>query len=116
MAQRTVSVLIDDITGKELANGEGETVSFALDGNQYEIDIDHKTADKLRAALVAYINAGRRVGGTRQSLEPRGRRGVTRRDPLQTKAIRDWATSNGYDVSGRGRIPASIVEEYEAAH
>lgn len=116
MAQRTVTVLIDDITGKELPDGQGETVSFALDGHQYELDIDHKTADKLRAEMGTYIKAGRRVGGARQSLESRGHRGVTRRDPLQTKAIRDWAKSNGYDVSGRGRIRADIVEEYEAAH
>ncbi len=116
MAQRQVTVLIDDITGKELPHDEGETVSFALDGKQYEIDIDRKTADKLRAAMVTYIRAGRRVGGTSRRAEPRDGRGVTRRDPLQTKAIRDWAKYNGYDVSPRGRIPASIVEAYETAH
>ncbi len=116
MAQRTVTVLIDDITGKELADGEGETVSFALDGNQYELDVDHKAAERLRAAMAAYIKAGRRVSRTSRRTEPRGSRSITRRDPLQTKAIRDWATSNGYDVSPRGRIPAGVVEAYEAAH
>lgn len=42
--------------------------------------------------------------------------GPAKRDPEQTRAIRDWANSNGYQVSSRGRIPGEIEEAYEAAH
>lgn len=37
----------------------------------------------------------------------------SRRD---TGAIRTWARENGHEVSERGRIPASVVEAYDAAH
>lgn len=33
----------------------------------------------------------------------------------QTKAIRDWAKQNGYELSDRGRIRDSITEVFEAA-
>jgi hypothetical protein len=32
----------------------------------------------------------------------------------QNQAIREWATKNGYEVSERGRIPATIVEAFHA--
>jgi hypothetical protein len=28
------------------------------------------------------------------------------------QAIREWAAKNGWEVSERGRIPASVVEAY----
>ncbi|HZU92839.1 MAG TPA: histone-like nucleoid-structuring protein Lsr2 [Microbacterium sp.] len=31
-------------------------------------------------------------------------------------AIRAWANDNGYTLSERGRIPAPVVEAYNAAH
>ena len=30
--------------------------------------------------------------------------------------VREWAKQNGYKVSERGRVPASVLEAYEAAH
>ncbi|MGI9586985.1 MAG: Lsr2 family DNA-binding protein, partial [Dietzia maris] len=33
-----------------------------------------------------------------------------------TKAIREWARSNGYEVSDRGRIPSDIMDAYAAAN
>ncbi|MDQ0078526.1 histone-like nucleoid-structuring protein Lsr2 [Arthrobacter oryzae] len=47
MAKRTVVLLEDDIDGSE-AN---ETISFALDGNEYEIDLNEGHAKELRDAL-----------------------------------------------------------------
>lgn len=40
----------------------------------------------------------------------------TKRDPAQTRAIRQWAADEGYEISERGRIPADIEEAYNAAH
>jgi hypothetical protein len=31
-------------------------------------------------------------------------------------AIRTWAKENGYEISDRGRVPASIREAYATAH
>ncbi|WP_314431798.1 histone-like nucleoid-structuring protein Lsr2, partial [Microbacterium lacticum] len=30
--------------------------------------------------------------------------------------VREWAAQNGYTVSERGRIPASVLEAYDATH
>lgn len=42
--------------------------------------------------------------------------GSAKRDPEQTRAIRQWAFDQGYEISERGRIPADIEEAYNAAH
>ncbi|HAM13781.1 MAG TPA: hypothetical protein DCO91_10820, partial [Microbacterium sp.] len=31
-------------------------------------------------------------------------------------AVRAWAKENGYSVSERGRVPASVLEAYNAAN
>ena len=63
MAQRTVVRLVDDLDDTEIVDGAGETVNFALDGRQYEIDLTNEHADDLRAALDRYVRAARTVGG-----------------------------------------------------
>ena len=30
--------------------------------------------------------------------------------------VREWAAQNGYTLSDRGRIPATVLEAYDAAH
>ncbi|MDP9220626.1 MAG: Lsr2 family protein [Actinomycetota bacterium] len=108
MASKTIVELTDDLDGKKA----DETVSFAVDGVGYEIDLSARNAKALRSALADYITAGRR---TRTSAA-RGRAGSpTRRDKEQTQAIREWARASGYPISDRGRISAEVVEAYDAA-
>jgi hypothetical protein len=117
MAKKTQVVLIDDIDGGRA----DETVRFALDGQAYEIDLSDVHAKELRDALKKFQEAGTRLG--RYSLganrgpirqAPAPRRQSADRD--QNKAIREWAERNDKKVSPRGRIPQSIIEEYNAAH
>ncbi len=42
MAQRTTVLLVDDIDGRMLKEGQGETVTFALDDTPYGIDLSTK--------------------------------------------------------------------------
>ncbi len=60
MSQHTVIQLFDDLDGSPIPDGGGTTISFALDGTSYEIDLTTEHAEALRAALAAYIEAGRR--------------------------------------------------------
>src|SRR5690606_24884351 len=60
VAQRVVVTLSDDIDGGTAA----ETVSFALDGKSYEIDLNPSNAKKLRTALAPYMAAGRKQTNT----------------------------------------------------
>lgn len=111
MAQKTVVTIIDDLDGNELSEGEGETVRFALDGVEYDIDLSSGNAGKLRKALEPYVDSGRRTGGRRRA------GGHTRQvgTDVDTRAVREWANSNGIKVSARGRIPADVVAQYREA-
>lgn len=70
MARRVEVVLVDDLDGAEAS----ETVSFALDGRAYEIDLSESNASDLRAALTSYVEAGRKVAGGGSAKRPRGAR------------------------------------------
>ncbi|HEY1918989.1 MAG TPA: Lsr2 family protein [Streptosporangiaceae bacterium] len=107
MAKSTVVTITDDIDGTDGA----ETVSFSFDGQSYEIDLGTKNLDKFQKNLQPYIDSGRRVARNGSSRSVRSR--ASRKD---SSAIRAWATEQGLDVSGRGRIPASVIAKYEAAH
>ena len=114
MARKVQVILSDDLDENLPAD---ETVSFALDGTNYEIDLAERNANELRDAFSKYVAAARKVGrGTRASGGGRSRATGGRMDREQAGAIRDWARKNGHQVSDRGRIPASVVEAYEAAH
>jgi hypothetical protein len=109
MAQKVHIVLEDDIDGSEAT----QTVSFALDGTSYEIDLNDKNASGLRDALATYIGHGRRVSGAAR----RGRKSSAgAAGGTSAREIRDWARSNGHKVPDRGRIPADVRETFEAAH
>ncbi|MFX0591328.1 histone-like nucleoid-structuring protein Lsr2 [Melissospora conviva] len=112
MAKQIIHKLVDDLDGGDA----DETVKFALDGVQYEIDLSEKNAGKLRELFDPYIQAGSKVG--RGGVVVGGRaargRGSAAADREQNKAIRAWAKKEGRDISDRGRIPQEIVDEYHA--
>ena len=116
MARKVQVILSDDLDENVPAD---ETVSFSLDGTNYEIDLSEKNAQELRDAFSRYVQAARKVGRGSGRASGGGRSRATgggRMDREQAGAIRDWARKNGHAVSDRGRIPASVVEAYEAAH
>lgn len=109
MAQKVQVLLVDDLDGGEAH----ETVTFALDGKSYEIDLSDAHAQKLREAMSEFVDAGRKVAGARAG--GRKARGSVGGSP-DTAKIRAWAKENGYNVNDRGRVPAEIREAYEKAH
>jgi len=109
VAQRQLVVLEDDIQGGEAT----ETLRFAFDGTEYEIDLNDKNAAKLRQAFTFYVDHARKVGSSgRRAASSRGR---TTSTGVDNRAVRAWAASNGVELSTRGRIPAAVIERYRAA-
>ena len=111
MAQRVQIILEDDYDGGEA----DETVSFGLDGAEYEIDLSSANATQLRNALGPWLAHARKVGGKKRS-----RAGATRSPATEsggsTSDIRAWALENGMEVSSRGRISSEVRKAYELAH
>jgi hypothetical protein len=104
MSSRTVVTLTDDLDGSEASR----TVTFAVDGTTYELDLSDKNAAKFEKALAPFVAAGRKV---------RPGRHVPRRSyssGVDVRAVRAWAKANGYEVSDR-RVSAEIVAAYHAA-
>ena len=106
MAQRVQVLLVDDLDNSDA----DETVTFALDGVTYEIDLNAANAGKLRDALAPWVGHARRSGGRKATARSAGAR---RKD---VSAVREWARNNGHDVSERGRIPATVQEAYDKAN
>jgi hypothetical protein len=104
MATKILTTLQDDIDGSDAA----ETVRFALDGVEWEIDLSERNANRLRNSLSDFMAHGRKVGGRR------GRKPASS-GQTDSKAIREWAAAKGIEVNARGRIPAEVVERYRAA-
>lgn len=106
MARKTI--VVDDLDGTEGAR----EVTFSLDGETWRIDLSEPNRQRLRAALGEFIEAGVKIGAQRSS----GRTAATTASAAAgTSEIRAWARANGYEVNDRGRIPAQVVEAYEAA-
>ncbi|MCP9945151.1 Lsr2 family protein [Streptomyces somaliensis] len=114
MAQKVQVLLVDDLDGGEA----DETVTFALDGKTYEIDLTAANADKLRSLLEPYTRSGRRAGGRTGGGRGKGRAAAAAvgGGSPDTAKIRAWAKENGYNVNDRGRVPAEIKQAYENAN
>lgn len=110
MAQQFQVHYIDDLDGTDLGE-TSNTISFAFDGTEYSIDLSDDNAEAFRQAVAPYIKSSHRVTGNRT----RTARKATATSG-NTRAIRDWARANGYDVSDRGRIPANVMQAYAAAN
>ena len=115
MAQKVVVELVDDLDGT--ASADINTVTFALDGASYEIDLNEHNAERLREALAGYLGAARRTGGRlKRSAATTGPATRPTVDRDQTKAIREWARNNGWALADRGRIPANVLTAFDEAH
>ena len=109
MARQYVEQLTDDLDGGKAE----ETVSFAIDGIEYEIDLSRQNAVNLRKGLDEYVAKGRRIGGRSKRGPSHGRAGI---DKSQSRAIREWAKGQGMKVSERGRVSEEVTKAFEDAH
>ena len=102
MAQRTVTILSDDLDGKE--GRDVASVTFGYDGSTYEIDLSKKNRAALEKALSSYIDAARKTSSA-------PRRSARKNSPGATPEDRKWLRSNGFpNVKDRGRLPGDAIE------
>ena len=106
MAQRVSVELEDDLDG----GPADETLRFGLGSSEYEIDLSKKNASRFRRQIAPYIEHARRAGRGQRRRSAR-----TSSSRERSGDIRAWAKDQGIAVSERGRIPASVVQQYQAA-
>ncbi|MGQ7295085.1 histone-like nucleoid-structuring protein Lsr2 [Quadrisphaera sp. KR29] len=115
MATKTITHITDDLDG----SSDAETVKFGLWGATYEIDLSEENQKKLEAALEPFLAVARKSGaagarrtGTSRSTSASSSAGGGDYD---AKAVRAWASANGVSVPARGRIPKTVLEQYQSA-
>jgi hypothetical protein len=106
MAARTTVMLEDDLDGSPAE----ETMRFGLGAAEYEIDLNAANASRLRRQLAPFVEHARKV--SRGQLARPARSSASRRS---SAGVRAWAREHGIEISDRGRIPASVTKQYEAA-
>ena len=120
MARTTIIQLTDDLDGSEAH----QSVEFSYRGKSYSLDLNDKNASELDEVLAPYIAAAQKAsgasrGGRRTSRSAGSRSGSSGGGTSSTpdpKDVRAWAEANGVQVSARGRIRASVTEQYRAAN
>jgi len=123
MAKQTIVTVLCDIPEHPEAEEADRTIVFEVDGAAYEIDVCEKHGHQFELAVTPYTAAGRKAVTHRVSQAPAhtsAKRTAAHRD--NTKEIRSWAHKKHretgdlrFQVSDRGRIPATIVEAYYTA-
>lgn len=110
MAKHLVETLVDDLDGTEA----DETVSFGIDGRQFEIDLSAEHASELRELVAPFVRAARRAGGrsAQKSSHP-ANWNAARKSKKKNAIIRAWAMQNGFSVWERGRLPSAVLTAYE---
>lgn len=106
MAQKVTVALEDDLDGGPTE----ETVRFAFGGTDYEIDLNKENAATFRKQVAPFIEHARKAGRV-----PSRRPGRTAAGWQRSGDVRAWAKDHDITVSERGRIPASVMEQYHAA-
>ncbi|WP_165357006.1 histone-like nucleoid-structuring protein Lsr2 [Nocardioides zhouii] len=111
MAKTTVTHITDDIDGSK----DATEVAFSFAGVDYVIDLGKKNAAAMEKALRPYIDHATKVPARTSASSRRKspRSDASRRDLTK---VREWAREQGIEVSDRGRVSASVIEQYEAAN
>lgn len=111
MAKRVRTELVDDVDGSEA----DETITFAIEGTAYTIDLSKKNASKLRSAFIPWVESAQKVGRAATAAGGGWRPTNAQRTGLnrdENRAIRDWLSFAGFEIPNRGRIRGELVDAY----
>jgi hypothetical protein len=110
VAQKVSVTYACDYDDKEIPDGQHRSLTFGLDGQEYEIDLCKKHSDRFGEVVGKFAEHARRQSS--KGVPRRKRRTVANRQ--RSAEIRAWAKSAGIEVSDRGRIPGSILADFES--
>lgn len=61
MASKTIVELTDDLDGRSIEPGTGQTIAFSIRGQAYEIDLSDKNSAMFERAVGKFVAAARKV-------------------------------------------------------
>lgn len=107
MAQ--ITKLVDDLNGRDAEM----TLSFGLDGKEYEIDLCDENYETYRQTLEQLASVARVV--VREPVKVKRTLSTGKKTSVvgKTQEMREWLRANGHNVSDRGRVPTHLVDLYE---
>ncbi len=111
MAQKVSVTYACDYDDKEIPDGEQRSITFGLDGQEYEIDLCAKHSEKLSETVERFAEHARKA-----TVRGMTRRRRTTANRQRSAEIRAWAKSSGIEVSDRGRIPGHVLAGFESSH
>lgn len=109
MAKTTITQITDDMDGSK----DASEVSFSYAGVDYTIDLSRKNRAAFDKAVKPYIEAAAKV--SKRSVSRRRSSSSVASSTRNYAAIREWARGQGIEVSERGRVASSVIEQYDAA-
>ena len=110
MATIIQTYTIDDTDDSE----DDVSTEFALDEKDYEIDLSATNAERLRGQLGKFVNAATPVKSSR--VRRPGKTKPPTSDRNKSHEIREWARTNGYEVSDRGRTDQAVWDDFDEVH
>ncbi|MEL5958054.1 Lsr2 family protein [Streptomyces sp. CLV115] len=103
MAKRVI--IESDLSGEP----DASSVSFAFDGKNYTVDLTEAEKEEFAKLLSPYLDVAEEATVTGQVSIPAQSTGP---DPAKVRA---WAQENGIEVNAKGRVPHSVIAQYERA-
>ena len=110
MARKISRLVVCDFPHDKMLEGT-ESMTFALNGSAYEIDLCGAHGKEFSEQIGGYTQYARRV---RVSGRPPKAKPTLDRE--QSADIREWARMLGLDIKDRGRLRKSVIAAYEAEH
>ena len=111
MAHKVSVTYACDFDDKEIPAGQQRTITFGIDGQDYEIDLCARHGEKLGEVVGKFAEHARKAAVK----GPRPKRRTTA-NRQRSAEIRAWAKSSGIEVSDRGRIPGHVLAGFESSH
>ena len=101
------TILFDDLDGSRA----DVSVAFVVNGDSYSLNLSQANANRFYAAIRPFIEAA-----TKRPPAPPSTSQDKMAQAQYRAEIRRWANANGYQVTGRGRIPQEVLEAFTKAH
>lgn len=98
---------------------DGDPIRFGWgSGGFYETDLCEEHKAEVTELMERLVKSARRLGvnkPVRRPVPDKPRPAKKGRTQVNTNKVRAWALSKGYEVSDRGRLPASLIDKYLAS-